>query len=182
MVRFFNSDETGIEGIVGKVGNVVKTIVKSTTNQISPSSQDIVNQLYGIPSENQDQNGDQGVEGMGQSPTHGKAAQKGKVNAHNPAMQQAAARRQQMAKQGYKPEEIDKLEALRKKLHDEYFQSLTQPKKKHEEEERPAEKREKEEQEKKQKEQQKQQEEAKKKEDLKVVQERTRAERRPGAG
>lgn len=182
MAGFFNQNERGIEGVTGKVGSAVKTVVKTAVNQVSPTSQDIINQISGTSEPEKDQDDDQGIEGMGQAAGKTKAAMKGQTQARNPAQQQAAARRLQMAQKGYKQEEIEKIESLRKKLHDEYFQELIQPKKKQEEEERPADKEEREEEEKKKKEQQKQQEEVKKKEDMKVVQERTKAERRPGAG
>ncbi len=182
MIRFFNSDETGIEGVQGAVANAAKKVVKSANDQADVTTQDFVNQLYGVPSESQDENADPGTEQFGQMQKKATAAQKGQANVRNPAAQQAAQRRAQMMKKGYKPEEIDKIEKLRKLLHDQQVRDLFEPKKKQQEEEPVAEKLEREEQEKKQKEQQKQQEEVKKKEDLSVVQKRTAAERRPGAG
>lgn len=181
MVRFFNQDEMGIEGISDAAGRVVKPVIKTASDQTAADklTQDIVNQLYGVTDasqEGQDQNGDKGIEGMGQAQKGNKAM----TNVRNPAAQQAAARRTQMLKAGKKPEEIEKLEKLRKLLHDEQVKDLFEPKK--QKEESVAEKQVQEEEEKKKKKQEKQVEEQKKKEDLAVVQKRTAAERRPGAG
>ncbi len=181
MVKFFNQDEMGIEGVVGAIGNSASKAVKTAADTTDITSQDIVNQLYGIPSEQQNADEEQEIE-MKPQQSQTKMDLKAKTNIRNPAAQQAQARQIELEKKGYKPDDINKLEKLRKLLHEEQVKDIFQPKQQ-KQEERPAEEREREEQEKKKKEQEKKVEEEKKKEDLSVVQKRTSIENKGyGAG
>lgn len=181
MVKFFNQNERGIEGVAGAAQSAAATTVKAVSDQAGATAGDFFKQLLGDLG-SADQDAESGTEALGQASGKGRAAQKAKTNYGNKAMQQAAMlRRQKFLTQGKKPEEIDELEKVRKSLHDEQVKELFQPKK--QQEENIAEKNEREEQEKKQKVQAKQQEEVKKKEDLSVVQKRTSIENKAwGAG
>ncbi len=182
----------GIEGVAGAVGNAAKSAVKTTTAQVDATSNDIANQLYGQPpdaaslqagltgsQEQMDPNGDKGIEAAGQGKAT--AALKAQSNVRNPAAQSAAYRRQNLLK-SKSPDDVDKLERLRKLLHDEQVRDIMEPRKQ-QPEESVADKQAREEEEKKKKKQEKQYVEEKKKEDLAVTQKKTSIENKAwGAG
>lgn len=186
MANFFNNDEKGIEGVLSGAGKAVKPVAKSAADQ-TKFSQDLQNQFYGVTGKNPDQNGDQGIEDPNQTQGKATADTKGKQNIRNPIIQQARANRHQKYKAlGKSDDDIQKLESLRSRLHQMQVADVLEPQKPPEEQQK--EKKPiyyqilEEEEQKKQKKQEEKQEEAKKKEDLAVVQKRTAAERRPGAG
>ncbi len=180
MVNFFNRDEQGIEGVAGAAGAVVNKTVKTVSDQVGNTAGDFFKQLLGDLG-SQDQDAESGTEMSGQASGKGRAGLKSKKNVHNPVSQQALLRQKKLLKEGNTSEDIERLEKLRKTLHDEQVKELFQPKK--QQEENMLQKNEREEQEKKQKKQLKQQEEVKKKEDLSVVQKRTGIENKGwGAG
>lgn len=187
MANFFNNDEKGIEGVLSGAGKAVKPVTRSASDQLN-FTQDLKNSFYGIPAnDNQDQNGDKGIEDPNQTAGTSRADKKGQHNIRNPIIQQAKANRRQKYKAlGKSEEDMQKLENLRNKLHQMQTAGIMEPQKTPEEQQK--EKKPiyyqilEEEAKKKQQKQEEKQEEVKKKEDLSVVQKRTAAERRPGAG
>jgi hypothetical protein len=203
MIKVNNSFEKGIEDIGGAVGSGVKSAAKGVSDQVKIAAQDVVDQLYGVSGNGFSDSGKQGVEEEGQT-KYSKAAMKTKGNYGKKMSQPFSVkgmfgfggqgrqmpegerkRREAAAAKGKTPDEIEEDERKLKELHGKYFQELAQPKKSEEEQEQEApaavraERQKREEEEKKREEEMKKR---KKEEQLSVVQARTRAERRPGAG
>lgn len=186
MSNIFGSNNEGIEGILTGAARAAKPVAKSAGDQ-ARFAKDLQNQFYGVTDKNPDQNGDQGIEDPNQVQGKATADTKAKHNIRNPIIQQARANRQQKYKAlGKTDDDIQKLENLRNRLHQMQVASILDNQKPSEEQQKENKpiyyQMLEEEEKKKQKKQEERQEETKKKEDLAVVQKRTAAERRPGAG